>query len=187
MADWIMVGITTIYVIATVIMCYLSYKTFELTKQQLLESLKQRQTNEMPYLQVKLVDKDMKSNGCDCIMLFSGEMDDDTNIRNSFSFVITNMGRGIAKNVTYDWENKKQASNHMIRSFTVNEYRVINIEFVASLVLLNDRSPAMTIRFTDIYDITYEQKLYFHLDIFDKKISLINTSITAPVTVVNDK
>lgn len=181
MTDWIMVVITTIYVIATVIMCYLNYKTFELTKQQISDSLKQRQINEMPYLQVKLVEGDKKSNGSDYIMLFNGEISNNTTIRNCFSFVITNMGRGIAKNVTYDWEHKKQSPNHIIRSFTVNEYRVINVEFVASLVLLNDRSPTMTIRFTDIYDIMYEQKLYFHLDIVNNKIVLINTSVTAPV------
>ena len=67
MADWVMVGITTIYVIATVIMCYFNYKALALTKQQLSETnrqfCEQQKTSSMPILQVKLVDTDIKING----------------------------------------------------------------------------------------------------------------------------
>lgn len=55
MADWIMVGITTIYVIATVIMCFFNYKALMLTRQQLIETnkqhIEQQKSSLMPILQ----------------------------------------------------------------------------------------------------------------------------------------
>lgn len=184
MADWIMIGITTIYVIATVIMCLFNYKALVLTKQQLLETIRrhneQQRSNSMPILQVKLVDSNTKSNGFDYVRLFNDVVDGDTPIRNTMCFSIANVGYGIAQKVSYYWDNGKHSSKPEIYSLPVNDCRILNIEFIASSMLKNEGSPSAVIRFTDIHDIEYEQKLYFHLSFSEKTINLINISITAP-------
>lgn len=55
MADWVMVIVTTIYVIATIIMTIYNYKTYRISRKQYIEMKhqyeEQKRVNTMPYLQ----------------------------------------------------------------------------------------------------------------------------------------
>lgn len=49
-ADWLMVAVTTVYVVATILICYFNYKSSEASNNQILESKRQFEQSKRPHI-----------------------------------------------------------------------------------------------------------------------------------------
>lgn len=101
--DWIMVGITFVYVIATIAICVFNGKAAKATKEQVEESKKQFEESKrlelMPFLQVE-IPTESETPGF-VIELPCTESDETQNI---YTIVrVKNVGNGSATNITYSW------------------------------------------------------------------------------------
>lgn len=55
MADWLMVVLTAIYVIATILICYFNYSSSKASREQTLEMKRQYDAENRPYITVELI------------------------------------------------------------------------------------------------------------------------------------
>ena len=55
MADWAMVALTAVYVVATIFICYFNYRSAKTSKEQLTEMRRQYAEENRPYITVELI------------------------------------------------------------------------------------------------------------------------------------
>ncbi len=96
--DWLMVGITAIYVIATIFICIANFRAAKATREQVAESKLQLEETQrlqvMPYLQLEFSDTDDRE-GVPCTFFeMRNDKEDFTSARVQAS--IKNIGLGIA-------------------------------------------------------------------------------------------
>lgn len=102
--DWLMVGITIVYVIATIIICFANMKSAKATREQVNESIRQFEETKrlecLPFLQLEIPISQERP-------LFEIElpMYKDKAENTIFkSVVLKNLGNGTATNITYAWK-----------------------------------------------------------------------------------
>lgn len=117
--DWLMVGITFIYVIATIAIWMANNKSAEATREQLNESKRQfeesKRLETMPFLQLEIPIEQTSP-------LFEIELDlcDGDATDTLYKIVkLKNLGNGTATNITYLWEYNTVAK-------TLHDYQQIN-------------------------------------------------------------
>ena len=91
--DWLMVGITFVYVVATILICRFNYQSAKASREQVDESMrefeKNRQLQTMPYLQIEMP-IDCKS------PLFVIDLSQNNERVNTYSFAkLKNVGNGM--------------------------------------------------------------------------------------------
>ena len=96
--DWLMVGITFVYVIATILICFFNGKAAKATREQVAESKRQFEETQrfqvIPYLQLDFSDTDDRD-GVPCVFFeMRNDKEDFTSARVQAS--IKNIGFGIA-------------------------------------------------------------------------------------------
>jgi len=186
-ADWTMAAISIISAIVAIIACIYSRKSFLLYTEQLKEMKCQFKDTQrlhiMPTLQVKRISDPTEINGSDYVLIYEDEHLYADALRLDIYCQISNVGNGIAKNISYKWEHKSCSRSSHITSLPVGDTRTINIRFEANPLGNNVSLPTAVIRYNDLSGRLYEQKVRFPLDIRHKSISLINVSITAPTEI----
>lgn len=101
--DWLMVGITGVYVIATIFICIFNGKSANATREQVVESKRQfAETNRlqvMPFFEMRIIDTDVQEeNKTPCTYITLSEKSEDD--AESFSFIcLKNLGSGIAHHI----------------------------------------------------------------------------------------
>lgn len=134
--DWLMVGITAIYVVATIYISRANIKSAEATREQLIESKRQYEDKKrlelMPYFEVRICDNITDFQDCIHLALSSQNAENSTVIDRRIS--IKNIGLGPAKDVSYMWRNLDGEYSRNDLGFTAilpGETKDIYIDFLA--------------------------------------------------------
>lgn len=105
--DWLMVIITSIYVIATILICVFNGKSARATREQIAESQRQYDDTQrlqmMPYFEI-MVHDDIRD-FVECIRLAISNKGEENSTVIGRRISIKNIGLGVAKNFTYTWCN----------------------------------------------------------------------------------
>ncbi len=105
--DWLMVGITGIYVLATILICIFNAKSAKATREQVAESKRQftesKRLEAMPFLQLEPSIEQTPPLFEIVLDLCDGDTTD--NLYKIVTF--KNLGNGTATNISYDWEYKR--------------------------------------------------------------------------------
>ena len=107
LTDWLMVGITLVYVIATIAIWFANHKSARATEKQLVESKRQYEDKKrleiMPYFEVQICNNISDFHECIGLALSSQNAENRTVIDRRVS--IKNIGLGPAKDFCYTWCN----------------------------------------------------------------------------------
>lgn len=159
----LMVGITAIYVIATIFICVFNGKSAKATRKQVTESQWQFEENQrlqtMPFLQLEISNNNDFNLELD---LFVGE---GTKVVYNAGVVIKNVGLGAATNIIYTWAVKERDISDS-DVFPINAIR--QGDTYDLLALFNgdeeDDIPSkavLTMEYMDMLGQPYEQKFIF--------------------------
>ena len=162
--DWIMVGITAVYVIATILISAANIKSAKVTREQLAESRRQYEDKKrmeiMPYIQF---DKVATAGLADQKIMLS--LNSGVSISSVFPIVlrIKNIGNGAAKDITYiyEWDNHAQKYDRgafPIQALSSGESGSLKIEFSYTQTM-DDQSAAFILRYRDLLENEYSQQL----------------------------
>ena len=131
--DWLMVGITAVYVIATVFICIYNGRSAKATREQVSESQRQYEETKrlemMPYLQFESTDH--SPNYEMNLVLVSGDLRNGTYIT---ILRVKNIGYGTAKDISYiyEWNNcseKHNRSDFPVKALQSGDEQYIKINF----------------------------------------------------------
>ena len=105
--DWLMVGITAVYVVATIFISCANIKSANATRDQLTESKRQYEDKKrleiMPYFEIIVHDDIRDFVECIGLTISNSNAENSTIIDRRIS--IKNIGLGVAKDFTYTWCN----------------------------------------------------------------------------------
>lgn len=183
MAEWIMVVITFVYVVATIFICVFNYRSAKATREQVELSKAQYADDTrlklMPCLFVERISPLDFVNGT-IEYGFSGcEHEGAKTINGDLYFKITNVGSGIAKNIHYFMNPGANGyRRYHIPSFPVDDCRTLKFSFTSKPGTNHELD--LHISYTDLLDNKYEQTLSIFLECLDDKILLTTFHITAP-------
>lgn len=183
--DWLMVGITFVYMLFTIGIFIANIWSSKSAKNQLEETKKQmeesknqfekqlaetkRQYEEskrldtMPFLQFDTSSNSL-TNLAITLTLMAGDYTGGTN---TASFEIKNIGRGTVKDIMYDWENlsgqKTDKEWFPIKSLCSGDLRKINLNFLAPREKPEKEKAVFTFYYTDLLENMYIQpvELFF--------------------------
>ncbi|MBR4702545.1 MAG: hypothetical protein IKO91_01755 [Oscillospiraceae bacterium] len=162
--DWIMVGITAVYVIATILISAANIKSAKATREQLAESRRQYEDKKrmeiMPYIQFDKVETAGLADQKLMLSLNSGG-----SISSVFPIVLRmkNIGNGAAKDISYiyEWDNHAQKYDRgafPIQALSSGESGSLKIEFRYTQTM-DDQSAAFILRYRDLLENEYSQQL----------------------------
>lgn len=186
--DWLMVGITAIYVVATALICYANFKSANETKKQTEETKREfeetKRIDQMPFLQVDIKSLEQFVSSRESIMLLTTEERAGVQSVGIREIIITNVGNGVA--VDIDLGSKLEFVS--IKSFqkyslSVHEQKGLPLSFS---ILKTDTSYSMpkqiVFEFKDIFGNQYKQVLTITLAFEkDKFTGIADYSIQMPV------
>lgn len=158
-----MVGITAVYVIATIYIWRANSKSAEATREQLEESKRQfRETQRlevMPYLQFE--DCDSTANYSLKLVLVSGDTEGGSYVLKAR---LKNIGHGTAKNITYIW-NSLTASydrgSFPIKALQAGDENFIKIHFAVPRNKPDNLKASFELSFSDLLENQYTQTIEF--------------------------
>lgn len=163
--DWIMVGITAAYVIATIFICIFNGKSAKATREQVAESKRQYEDKKrleiMPYIQFERtkVTAEYEMN----LILDSGDGLTGTYV---LLTCMKNIGNGTAKDIayTYEWDNftkKHDKGAFPIQALSSGDSQRIKIDFTHTIADIKERKACFYLRYRDLLENEYTQKVYF--------------------------
>ena len=179
--DWIMVAITTIYVIATICIMRSNKESAEASKEQLQESKLQfdemRRLGNMPFLQLELNRKIDRS--VECILELPTEKEHHGNLLSHIG-VLRNIGNGTAMNIVYSWRCKEKGITNA-DALSVNAIRYgdsYKVELLMDKIKVNEVvNGILTFSFQDLIGNEYEQKMYISCQGYDISIDIDTPSL----------
>lgn len=134
--DWLMVGITAVYVVATIFISCANIKSANATRDQLTESKRQYEDKKrleiMPYFEVRICGNITDFHECIHLALSSQNAENGTVIDQRIS--IKNIGLGPAKDIRYTWNNLDGEYDRNDLEFIAilpGENKDVNIDFYA--------------------------------------------------------
>lgn len=161
--DWLMVGITAIYVVATIIITCANIKSANATREQLAESKRQYEDKKrleiMPYIQFEQT-KDNANHRLN-LVLDSGDKLTGTYI---LLVRMKNIGNGTAKDIaySYQWDNGAKTYDRgafPVQALSSGESQTIIIEFAHSTDERAERYVCFLLRYRDLLENAYTQKM----------------------------
>ena len=190
--DWLMVGITAFYVIATIIISCANIKSANATREQLTESKRQYEDKKrleiMPYIQFEQTKyaADHELN----LVIDSGE-----NLTGKYILLIRmkNIGNGTAKDIayTYQWDNCEKSYDRgafPIQALSSGESQTIKVEFAHTTEEKDNREACFLIRYRDLLDNDYTQTCRFRFKQNNSAtLKLIEFSTSTPVLVPKEE
>ena len=186
--DWLMFGITTVYVIATIFICMANIKSAKASRDQIAES--QRQFGEdqriklLPYFQITEISKPNRTDGWMNCQLSQNRQNTNCVVEGTFYFQIKNIGHDIAKEIEFQWADISMGTlDPFIVSLATGESRDAEFLIRASYdsVCPNNRNAILRIKYKDLFGTSYIQNLSLFFEISTSKIKFVKCFIDAPV------
>lgn len=182
--DWIMVGITFLYMLFTIGIFIANLRSSESAKSQLEETKKQMEESKnqfekqlaetkhqyeetkrleaLPFLQIDTATRNDSRLSVE-LSLFSGEGDRNGYV-NDIQFEVKNIGRGTVKDILFDWQNLKGHKTEKqwfpIRSLTSGDKETVKYTFLSSNNTKNTTA-VFNFYYTDLFENWYKQKVVF--------------------------
>ena len=185
-ADWAMVWITAVYVVATCFICWANIKSAAATKEQVVEMKRQyeedKQQKYMPYLQIKSIHKPENVDAVELCEL-------NTNgyglriLETSIFLQIENIGSSIAKNIEYRWENTVHSTvRNRIVSLPVGDHRTgeIIVRIPGNSQIQYFDYAKLIFEYMDLLDNHYVQELTLGFGVAPEVITFRNYYISTP-------
>ena len=117
--DWLMVGITFVYVVATIFICRANIRSAKASKEQLAEMKREHEESirlqVIPFLQVEETAE--TAYGFELDLPLAAEEKSDWTMANIVK--IKNLGNGAATNIIYEWSSEKNEIS-MCEAFPIN-------------------------------------------------------------------
>ena len=188
MTDWLMVIITTVYVVATIAICVANFKSAKATKEQLDESKRQYEDKKrleiMPYFYLEF--KDENPTG-DFVEL---GVTNDTNKRAVFQLnrmSIENVGNGLAKNISVSFiaELAYLQKKRVVDLPLLPEHKTysIGVSFAGEIETVREKQSISThfcIQFEDVLGNKYQQQIELTFCCSDDELYIYKTNILSP-------
>lgn len=190
--DWLMVIITGIYVVATIAICWANIKSAKATREQLEVSKAQFEETKrlelFPYLQFEKISSTQNAHNLK-LVLCDKDFDGGTYI---CFFNVQNIGRGAAKDITYtyEWDNfskKYERGAFPIGGLQSSGNSNIKIEFALPSDQRNPVKSAFQIRFNDLLENEYSQRIEFHFEYSKNMASMVLKNYTVQSPIVMNK
>ena len=158
-----MVGITVVYVIATVFICWANFSSARASKAQVEESKRQydetKRLQMMPYFHCDL-DKTRVDDGLSLLIVTGCN----SNVTYGKNFIIKNIGLGSAKDITYKWNNLTSSYDRgvfVFQSLQNGEQQTVPIEFNVPKDKTESFSVSIDLCYKDLLDNAYVQRIEF--------------------------
>lgn len=188
MTDWLMVIITTVYVIATIAICIANFKSPKATKEQLDESKRQYEDNKrleiMPCFFLGFNNENLP-NG-----LVELDITGNTNIKPDFQsckMEIENVGNGLAKNihVLFIAELAYMPQKRVVDLPLLPEHKTysIGVSFAGEIETVSEKQSISThfcIQFEDVLGNKYQQQIELTFCCSDDELYIYKTNILSP-------
>ena len=161
--DWLMVGITAVYVVATIFISCANIKSANATRDQLTESKRQYEDKKrleiMPYIQFEQT-KDNANHELN-LVLDSGDK-----LIGEYILLVRmkNIGNGTAKDIayTYQWNNGANTYDRgafPVQALSSGESQTIKVCFAHTVEERAEQSACFVLRYRDLLENAYTQKL----------------------------
>ena len=189
--DWLMVGITLVYVIATIAIWFANYKSARATEKQLIESKRQfdeaKRLEHMPYMQVSFGEwKTSEESGSYLpnMMLDINRSGDNRFASSGKSIDVTNIGLGLAVNIKCKWISSGIEQEQHLSASLLKRGECCNSTFIISAAI-PEKEPqyadtSLIICFDDFLGNHYEQTVDISFQIHPHHISLVQYSTKPP-------
>lgn len=196
--DWLMVGITVVYVVATIFICHANFKSATASKEQVEESKRQfedtKRLGMMPYLQFSLL-KSSEPLCCELNLVLSSSDDkiSDSHYNNGYHIKIKNIGNGTAKNILYKWKNFTDVFDRgcfPIQAIQSGDEYNIRINFAVPEGTSTILTASIILSFQDLIDNRYTQDVTLEFEYRDTRtLVLAKVFVSSPefVRKENDK
>lgn len=189
--DWLMVGITLVYVIATIAIWFANHKSARATEKQLIESKRQfdetKRLEHMPYMQVsfgKWETRDECGSYLPNMMLDINRSGDNRFASSGKSIDVTNIGLGLAVNIKCKWISAGIEQEQHLSASLLKRGECCNSTFIISAAI-PEKEPqyadtSLIICFDDFLGNHYEQTVDISFQIHSHHISLVQYSTKPP-------
>jgi hypothetical protein len=166
--DWLMFGITAIYVIATIFICRANIKAANASRDQIEESQKQFEETKrlecMPFLQMEISYDGVKPEFDLELPLCS----EDIEYTISKIVKLKNVGNGTATTITYSWNYKgndiSKSDYPPINAIMKGDAYYILICCDANETIPEEFCGILTFQYNDLLGHSYEQKVIMHFN-----------------------
>ena len=189
--DWLMVGITFVYVVATIAIWLANHKSAQATEKQLIESKRQfnetKRLEHMPYMQVSFgewITSDERGSYLPNMWLDINRTVDNHASSSGMSIDVTNIGLGLAVNLKCQWVSGEIKQEQHLSASLLKKEECCTSTFIISAAV-PDKEPqyaetALIICFDDFLGNHYEQAVDISFQIHPHHISLVQYSTKSP-------
>ena len=189
--DWLMVGITLVYVIATIAIWFANHKSARATEKQLIESKRQfdetKRLEHMPYMQVSFgewITSDERGSYLPNMWLDINRTADSHASSSGMSIDVTNIGLGLAVNLKCQWVSGDIKQEQHLSASLLKQEECCTSTFIISAAV-PDKEPqyaetSLIICFDDFLGNHYEQTVDISFQVHPHHISLVQYSTKSP-------
>lgn len=192
-ADWAMVIITAIYVVATVFIMFANQRSAKSAKEQLAEMKREHEEASrlqvMPYLRFQVGDHlPVRDKMMPAFIINVNEYDGNEDCVGAITAIeITNIGQGLATNIFCSWDDMEHIQTFPVDYLRSDEKECDNFMFLAkkgTQVGISEEF-TLTFHFTDILGNDYIQNIV--LKVFARENSLEVKALKSETPVLNNK
>lgn len=189
--DWLMVGITLVYVIATIAIWFANHKSARATEKQLIESKRQfdetKRLEHMPYMQVSFgewITNGERGSYLPNMWLNINRTADNHASSSGMSIDVTNIGLGLAVNLKCQWVSGDIKQEQHLSASLLKQEECCTSTFIISAAV-PDKEPqyaetSLIICFDDFLGNHYEQTVDISFQIHPHHISLVQYNTKSP-------
>lgn len=189
--DWLMVGITLLYVVATIAIWVANHKAASATEKQLIESKRQfnetKRLEHMPYMQASFgewITSDKRGTYLPDMWLDINCCADNSSASSGMSINVKNIGLGLAVNLKCKWISEGINNEKQFSSTLLEKNETCKSTFIISAAI-PDKEPQyaktkLVICFDDFLGNHYEQAIDISFQIYRHYISLVHYSTQTP-------
>lgn len=189
--DWLMVGITLVYVIATIAIWFANHKSARATEKQLVESKRQfdetKRLEHMPYMQVSFgewITSAERGSYLPNMWLDINRTVENHGSSSGMSIDVTNIGLGLAVNLKCQWVSGDIKQEQHLSASLLKQEECCTSTFIISAAV-PDKEPqyaetSLIICFDDFLGNHYEQTVDISFQIHAHHISLVQHSTKSP-------
>ena len=186
--DWLMLGITAIYVIATIFICFANIRSAKASQEQLSEMKHEYKENQriglMPYLSVRKCEETVALQGEGTCWI--SEPCTENYLKTTAILKLTNCGPGIAVDISYEWKNVEYSNRYnYVESLSAGDTRYLEVTIYARKPNKADgtalRRIFVDITLFDIFGNQYLQRICIYLEVSSESLVVrTNMPISKP-------
>lgn len=187
-ADWAMVIITAIYVVATICIMRANQKSAKAAKEQLSEMKREHEESArlqvMPYLRFRVDRKlPVENKMMPAFIVHVNEYDNDESVGIITVVEVTNIGQGLATNIVCSWNDMENTEPFPVDYLRSEEHKSAHFMFLAkrgSSVGVSELYP-LTFHFTDVLGNEYRQDIILNVFAEENNLEVTAHKAEAPV------